>query len=77
MWRDLRIGKQHFALINLFHFFYLFAEKILSQTEKQRYDGYYNNLAHPEWGAVGEYKQSWPAMGLEVNRREKRDSNWR
>lgn len=38
--------------------FYIFAEKILSQIEKQRYDGYYNNLAHPEWGAVGEYKHS-------------------
>lgn len=24
-----------------------------SQTEKQRYDGWYNNLAHPDWGSVG------------------------
>lgn len=46
-------------LLILLHLcFSLFAEKILSQTEKQRYDGYYNNLAHPEWGAVGEYKQT-------------------
>lgn len=37
----------------IFPFFLLFAEKILSQIEKQRYDGYYNNLAHPDWGAVG------------------------
>lgn len=27
----------------------------MSQTEKQRYDGWYNNLAHPEWGSVGMY----------------------
>ncbi|XP_059617846.1 dual oxidase [Phlebotomus argentipes] len=27
-------------------------EKILSHTEKQRYDGWYNNLAHPDWGSV-------------------------
>ncbi|CRK94093.1 CLUMA_CG007616, isoform A [Clunio marinus] len=26
----------------------------LGQIEKQRYDGYYNNLAHPDWGAIGE-----------------------
>ncbi len=24
------------------------------QFEKQRYDGWYNNLAHPGWGSVGE-----------------------
>ena len=24
------------------------------RVEKQRYDGWYNNLAHPEWGSVGE-----------------------
>lgn len=29
------------------------AEKYYSQIEKQRYDGWYNNLAHPQWGAVG------------------------
>ncbi|XP_016945189.3 dual oxidase [Drosophila suzukii] len=27
-------------------------EKMYSQTEKQRYDGWYNNLAHPDWGSV-------------------------
>jgi hypothetical protein len=21
--------------------------------EKQRYDGWFNNMAHPEWGSVG------------------------
>ena len=26
-------------------------------TEKQRYDGWYNNLAHPDWGSVGKYRQ--------------------
>lgn len=25
-------------------------------TEKQRYDGWYNNLAHPDWGSVGKYR---------------------
>lgn len=35
-------------------FLYIFVtEKILGHTEKQRYDGWYNNLAHPDWGAVG------------------------
>ncbi|XP_046679008.1 dual oxidase isoform X1 [Homalodisca vitripennis] len=29
-----------------------YAEKRYSYTEKQRYDGWFNNLAHPEWGAV-------------------------
>ena len=24
----------------------------LTQYEQQRYDGWYNNLAHPAWGAV-------------------------
>ena len=24
--------------------------------ERQRYDGWYNNMAHPEWGAVGMYQ---------------------
>lgn len=28
------------------------AEKFLSHSEKQRYDGWYNNLAHPDWGTV-------------------------
>ena len=25
------------------------------RLERQRYDGWYNNMAHPEWGAVGNY----------------------
>lgn len=29
------------------------SEKRYSYTEKQRYDGWFNNLAHPSWGAVG------------------------
>lgn len=33
--------------------FFFFAEKLLSHSEKQRYDGWYNNLAHPDWGTVG------------------------
>lgn len=24
---------------------------------KQRYDGFYNNLAHPDWGAIGKYSK--------------------
>lgn len=43
------------SLIN-FSFSFI-AEKILSHIEKQRYDGYYNNLAHPDWGAVGKSRQ--------------------
>lgn len=38
----------------MFYLFF-FSEKILSQLEKQRYDGWYNNLAHPDWGATGEF----------------------
>ncbi|XP_026677068.1 dual oxidase-like [Diaphorina citri] len=29
------------------------SEKSYSLTEKQRYDGWFNNLAHPDWGSVG------------------------
>lgn len=39
-----------------FYTFFVFfprSDEILSQTEKQRYDGWFNNLAHPEWGSVG------------------------
>jgi len=25
-----------------------------SEIEMQRYDGWYNNLAHPAWGSIGE-----------------------
>ncbi|KAF5287282.1 hypothetical protein FQR65_LT02155 [Abscondita terminalis] len=28
------------------------ADRIYSRIEKQRYDGWFNNLAHPEWGSV-------------------------
>lgn len=44
-------------LISLFSFL-LISEKYYSQIEKQRYDGWYNNLAHPDWGAVGKLKHS-------------------
>ena len=27
------------------------------RLERQRYDGWYNNMAHPEWGAVGKLNQ--------------------
>nr|CAD7399643.1 unnamed protein product [Timema cristinae] len=27
-------------------------ERHYSYTEKQRYDGWFNNLAHPDWGSV-------------------------
>lgn len=30
-------------------------ERLPGNYEKQRYDGWYNNLAHPEWGSVGNY----------------------
>lgn len=30
-------------------------ERLMSHVEKQRYDGWYNNLAHPDWGAVGKF----------------------
>jgi tryptophan-rich sensory protein len=33
---------------------FVFAERRYSYTEKQRYDGWFNNLAHPDWGSVGE-----------------------
>ena len=26
------------------------------RVERQRYDGWYNNMAHPEWGSVGKVK---------------------
>lgn len=41
----------HIEIVDLFRHF---TDDILSQTEKQRYDGWFNNLAHPEWGSVGE-----------------------
>ena len=27
-------------------------ESMSNQYEQQRYDGWYNNLAHPDWGAI-------------------------
>lgn len=40
----------------LFYFPCVRTDDILSQTEKQRYDGWFNNLAHPEWGSIGKFK---------------------
>ncbi|KAK5639843.1 hypothetical protein RI129_010654 [Pyrocoelia pectoralis] len=31
---------------------YGYGDRIYSRFEKQRYDGWFNNLAHPEWGSV-------------------------
>lgn len=33
-------------------FFFLVTDRLYSLTEKQRYDGWFNNLAHPDWGSV-------------------------
>lgn len=33
--------------------FILYTGKRYAFTEKQRYDGWFNNLAHPDWGTVG------------------------
>lgn len=35
-----------------FTYFFLFSEVYY---EKQRYDGWFNNRAYPDWGSVGEY----------------------
>ena len=35
----------------MFFLFYFFADRAFA--EKQRYDGWYNNLAHPNWGSAG------------------------
>lgn len=39
-------------LLLLLHF--TIPDEILSQTEKQRYDGWFNNVGHPQWGSIGE-----------------------
>lgn len=36
----------------------MFSEKKFSFTEKQRFDGWFNNLAHPPWGSIGKSKKS-------------------
>lgn len=36
----------------------LFSDRIFSKTEKQRHDGWFNNLAHPNWGSVGKIKKN-------------------
>lgn len=36
------------------HVFLLFLAGVAySYADKQRYDGWYNNLAHPDWGSIG------------------------
>lgn len=49
------------VLILLNKFFYFSPSppgKLYSHTEKQRYDGWFNNLAHPDWGSVGKCHKS-------------------
>lgn len=36
-------------------FFVFVTDRLYSLTEKQRYDGWFNNLAHPDWGSVSKY----------------------
>ena len=40
-----------FSLQLLMHTFFSFSDRAFA--EKQRYDGWYNNLAHPDWGSAG------------------------
>lgn len=63
-WRcsyDNRTRIQHTGrLIRFLRFLRRFSVKQYSparhvHAEKQRYDGWYNNLAHQDWGAVGEF----------------------
>jgi hypothetical protein len=37
------------------------------RLERQRYDGWYNNMAHPEWGAVGKCNQMILVNSCNVN----------
>ncbi|KAK0174536.1 hypothetical protein PV327_010296 [Microctonus hyperodae] len=60
MWSNSKIKKHSNFLINLFQIisslFILLKVTDCDDrwyTEKQRYDGWYNNLAHPDWGSVG------------------------
>ncbi|KAK0078556.1 hypothetical protein PV325_002364, partial [Microctonus aethiopoides] len=59
MWNNSKRKRSNF-LINLFQIILslLILFKVTDcddrwYTEKQRYDGWYNNLAHPDWGSVG------------------------
>lgn len=37
------------------------------KAEMQRYDGWYNNLAHPAWGSTGEfYLINWRTIGNQI-----------
>lgn len=47
------------------------SDEILSQTEKQRYDGWFNNMAHPEWGAVGKSTHLHPFETRSLIRRDR------
>lgn len=49
--------------------FFSISERLYSITEKQRYDGWFNNLAHPDWGSVG--KRFVFLLRLEINSTEK------
>ncbi|KAJ6648402.1 Dual oxidase [Pseudolycoriella hygida] len=45
-----------FAIINVVAVFInpSNSQQIFGHSEKQRYDGWYNNMAHPDWGSVAE-----------------------
>ena len=45
----------HSLLFSLLIGFLLLADTPDSYIEKQRYDGWYNNLAHPDWGSTGAF----------------------
>lgn len=36
-------------------------------SEMQRYDGWYNNLAHPRWGSTGKWQLVISAFNLSVH----------
>ena len=42
-----------FSMTHLFVVPDVFLRGMSLMYERQRYDGWYNNMAHPDWGAVG------------------------
>ena len=48
---SLLIG-QLYVIVLLFSSFISCEDEMVNKYEQQRYDGWYNNLAHPSWGAV-------------------------
>ena len=53
LWHILCIFDRFLKIVTemLIFFFLFFADRAFA--EKQRYDGWYNNLAHPNWGSAG------------------------